>query len=155
MHVFLQVLDASFDDLFPLAQRRVLPALGILHYVFLEYKSHAPIHVCCKSWIVHNRDVCFEHFFVAGSLKSFTIQLSNVIHMDDMKNLIFLSICLCPVGFTHGMVREYYDLNIGEQMCRYILCGPQLVLQILFSSLDRYSGPILIVRRTEDEMMSM
>jgi pimeloyl-ACP methyl ester carboxylesterase len=61
------VLDASFDDLFPLAQRRIPPAF---------------------------------------------------------------------VSFTHGMVREYYDLNIGEQMCRY-------------------SGPVLIVRRTEDEMMSI
>lgn len=60
------ILDASFDDLFPLTQRRIHPAL---------------------------------------------------------------------VSFTHGMLREYYDLNIAEQMCRY-------------------SGPVLIVRRTEDEMMS-
>jgi hypothetical protein len=62
-----QILDASFDDIFPLTQRRIHPAL---------------------------------------------------------------------VSFAHGMVRECYDLNIAEQMCRY-------------------SGPVLIVRRTEDEMMSM
>ena len=31
-----------------------------------------------------------------------------------------LSVCVCLVSLTHGMVREYYDLNIAEQMCRYV-----------------------------------
>lgn len=52
---------------------------------------------------------------------------------------------LCPLvenrvhpllrSFSRGMVKEFYDLNISEQLCRY-------------------PGPIIVVRRLYDEMMS-
>ena len=39
-------------------------------------------------------------------------------------------------SFTRGMVDEYYNLNIAQQI-------------------KHYSGPLLVVRRELDEMMSM
>ena len=72
--VFLQVLDASFDDLFPLAQKRVPPAFSMFSSVILS----------------------------------------------PLFSILPLCLSVRPVSFTHGMIREYYDLNIAEQMCRYV-----------------------------------
>jgi pimeloyl-ACP methyl ester carboxylesterase len=54
---------------------------------------------------------------------------------DELFPLAQLRVPTYFQGFTRGMVEEYYNLNIAEQMCRY-------------------HGPLLIIRRQHDEMMT-
>ena len=51
-------------------------------------------------------------------------------------SVAFVSMLVVVVAnFSRGMVQEYMNLNIAEQICRY-------------------PGPITVIRREQDEMMS-
>lgn len=60
-------------------------------------------------------------------------------------------------GLVRNIIRDYFNLNIAEQLNRYsIIFRWNLTYENIFNSLIffyRYDGTVLLIRRTEDEVV--
>lgn len=61
-------------------------------------------------------------------------------------------------GLVRNIIRDYFNLNIAEQLNRYynILLKYYTYINnsyIIFASFSRYNGTVLLIRRTEDEVV--
>lgn len=94
----------------------------------------------------------------------------NVLFLVTLKHFVF---SFFPENFVEFTIRSFLDLNIAEQLIRFVCYGIILFAVCLYQShyehasdsfillihgkyifFYRYSGPVLLIRRTRDEMIT-